>query len=74
MNYEGVKEIAQELSDTANGVRFSEAALCLARDLPWTTGNDRDMLTRYLWGNEQPEDKARLQAFASMTHDKGEFV
>ena len=67
-------EIADKLIETANGVRFSEAALCLARDLPWTTGNDRDMLTRYLWGNEQPEDKAKLQAFALLTIDKGEVL
>jgi hypothetical protein len=74
MKEQDTQEIAQKLIETANGVRFSEVALCLARDLPWTTGNDRDMLTRYLWGNAQPEDKAKLQAFALLTIDKGEVV
>jgi hypothetical protein len=32
------------------------------------------MLTRYMWGNEQPEDKAKLQAFALMTQERGEVV
>lgn len=67
-----IEDITEGLISTANGVRFSERALYLARTLPWTTGNDRDMLTRYLWGNEQPEDKEKLQAFALITQERGE--
>ena len=72
MKHQDIETITEGLFDTANGVRFSEVALYAARDLPWTTNNDRDMLTRYMWGNEQPEDKAKLQAFALMTQERGE--
>ena len=67
-------EIADLLLCVANGNCFSETALRLARDLPWTTHNDRALLTRYLWGNEQSGDDTKLQDFALLTRYEGEVV
>ena len=65
-------ELANTLDDIAEGRTFSEMALYTARELPWTTGNDRAMLTRYLYGTAQAADYFALQVFSILTRNNGE--
>lgn len=71
MKYDN-KKIADELEATANGSSYFGNALCVARDFPWTTHNDKAMLTRYMFGSELLTDKARLIEFANISRNKGE--
>jgi hypothetical protein len=66
------KAIAKQLEATANGDAYHGNSLYVARDFPWTTNNDRDLLTRYMYGSELLTDKAKLLEFAAMSMLGGE--
>ena len=66
------KQIADELEATANGTSYFGNALYVARDFPWTTHNDRALLTRYLHGTASVGDKAKLIEFAHLSRNQGE--
>ena len=70
MTYDN-KQIAKELDATAMGQSYYGSALYVARDLPWTTDNDRLMLTRWLNGGQTRQDFHALQDFAILTRFSG---
>lgn len=55
------KQIAFELQATAQGDAYYGNALYVARDLPETTLNDKQCLTRWMYGTQTSEDRFRLQ-------------
>lgn len=63
MKYDS-KQIARELQATAQGDAYYGNALYVARDMPQITGNDRDCLTRWLFGTQTSSDRFRLQDIA----------
>ena len=63
------KAIAKQLEATANGDNYHGNSLYVARDFPWTTNNDRDLLTRYMYGSELLTDKAKLIEFALLSYN-----
>ncbi len=65
------KQIAKELDATAMGQSYYGNALYVARDLPWTTDNDRLMLTRWLNGGQTSSDFHALLDFAILTRFEG---
>jgi hypothetical protein len=67
------KQIAKELEATANGDSYYGNALYVAKDMPWTTDNDRAMLGRWLNGANTASDARRLQDFAILTRFSGEM-
>ena len=67
------KKIADELEAIAKGSNYFGNALYVARDFPWTTGNDRDMLTRFMHGSELLTDKDKLLEFAHLSRNEGEM-
>jgi hypothetical protein len=72
MRYDN-KKIADELEATANGSSYFGNALYVARDFPWTTHNDKAMLTRYMFGSELLTDKDKLIEFAHLSRNQGEM-
>jgi hypothetical protein len=66
------KQIADELEATAKGKSYFGNALYVARDFPWTTHNDRALLTRYLHGSASMDDNAKLIEFAHISRNEGE--
>jgi hypothetical protein len=67
------KAIAKQLEATAKGVTYHGNSLYVAMDFPWTTGNDRDLLTRYMYGSELLTDKAKLIEFALLSYNMGDL-
>ena len=67
------KKVADELEAIAKGINYFGNALYVARDFPWTTGNDRDMLTRFMYGSELLTDKGKLLEFANLSRNEGEM-
>lgn len=55
------KQIAKELQATAQGDAYYGNALYVARDLPETTANDKQCLTRWMHGTQTSDDRFRLQ-------------
>ena len=67
------KQIAKELKATASGESYFGNALYVARDIDFITDNDRQCLTRYLFGNNTATDRFRLQDIAILIEHNGEM-
>ena len=67
------KQIAKELKATASGESYFGNALYVARDMDFITDNDRQCLTRYLFGNNTATDRFRLQDIAILIDHNGEM-
>ena len=67
------KQIAKELNATASGESYFGNALYVARDIDFITDNDRQCLTRYLFGNNTETDRFRLQDIANLIENNGEM-
>lgn len=72
MKYDN-KAIANELKATANGDAYHGNSLYVAMDFPWTTNNDRSLLTRYLYGSELLSDRIKLIEFAMLSYNEGVY-
>lgn len=59
------KQIAKELTATAQGDSYYASALIAAWEMPQITANDKDCLSCYIYGTQTQQDRFRLHDIAN---------